>query len=457
MRRQSTAARSAGDRRVDAGRHGRFAWLLVVGLALVGASAALPRRAEASAGASDIVVVEMGTAPSWSGVPEPVDLVDVLIDNSGQGGWALGSDGGVFTLGRASFFGSLAGALSAPAVALVPYRDRYAMVDRLGVVWDPQRRVVVQRLSVRGSVVAASVIRFGGRLGAAVLSDVGDVVTVGDVSIVEVRPLVSLDAVAVAVVEGGGGTVVIRRTGEVMTFGRAGAIVDRVDGPLVVDVLVNGSSVEAVRRDGSVVDLRSGRMVGQPRCSDRAVVASAGSSTAGWLLTSRPRPAVTTGLHPLDQLDAEHTALVDRVRTRQGCQAVKAPTWGADPLRGSRVTSAYGWRTHPVYGRRQFHRGIDLARGSTDIRAMAAGVVIEVSSLVGYGTVVVVDHGGQHATVVAHLARATVRVGDTVRAGSRLGVVGATGFATGPHLHVEVRVSGDVIDPTAIVRSVRGR
>jgi murein DD-endopeptidase MepM/ murein hydrolase activator NlpD len=66
---------------------------------------------------------------------------------------------------------------------------------------------------------------------------------------------------------------------------------------------------------------------------------------------------------------------------------------------------------------------------------------------VAYGKAVVIDHGGRTATLYAHLARVDVAVGQAVAAGDAIGTVGSTGFATGPHLHYEVRVEGEPVDP----------
>jgi murein DD-endopeptidase MepM/ murein hydrolase activator NlpD len=160
------------------------------------------------------------------------------------------------------------------------------------------------------------------------------------------------------------------------------------------------------------------------------------------------------GLAPLTALDRENDDLQARIAQQQACQSQQSTSSlnpFADVLPGSHISSAYGQRIHPIYHLPQFHRGVDLAGGSTLIRAFAAGTVIQVESRLGYGTTTVIDHGGRLATVYAHQSATKVKVGDVVVAGQVIGVVGHTGFATGPHLHFEMRLNGVVTDPTPLV------
>ncbi|HET9372026.1 MAG TPA: M23 family metallopeptidase [Vicinamibacterales bacterium] len=116
-------------------------------------------------------------------------------------------------------------------------------------------------------------------------------------------------------------------------------------------------------------------------------------------------------------------------------------------MRG-RVTSAYGWREDPINGARKFHKGADIAMPiGQDVPAARAGTVTFAGTLPGYGLTVVVDHGGQMSTRYAHLSETGVAVGDTVAAGQTIARSGASGRATGPHLHFEVLESGQAVDP----------
>jgi len=118
------------------------------------------------------------------------------------------------------------------------------------------------------------------------------------------------------------------------------------------------------------------------------------------------------------------------------------------PVPGYDIGSSYGSRRHPIFGDVRLHAGIDIAAPTgTAVQAAAAGEVIASRGCGGYGTCVIIDHGGSLATLYAHLSSTRVRLGDRVRAGQVIGGVGATGQATGPHLHFEVRVSGTPVDP----------
>ncbi len=112
------------------------------------------------------------------------------------------------------------------------------------------------------------------------------------------------------------------------------------------------------------------------------------------------------------------------------------------------VTSEYGYRNHPVFGKRKFHNGIDLGAGrGTAIATSNDGVVIFAGSRSGYGNTVIVDHGGGITTLYAHMSELGATDGQTVSRGDIVGFVGKTGTATGYHLHFEVRVNGGSVNP----------
>jgi murein DD-endopeptidase MepM/ murein hydrolase activator NlpD len=112
------------------------------------------------------------------------------------------------------------------------------------------------------------------------------------------------------------------------------------------------------------------------------------------------------------------------------------------------ITSTFGMRYHPILHRVRMHTGIDFgASFGTAIHAAAAGQVIFTNFMRGYGHVVIIDHGGGFSTVYAHTSRVFVSVGQPVKRGQEIAAVGATGLATGPHLHFEVRVNGHPVNP----------
>jgi murein DD-endopeptidase MepM/ murein hydrolase activator NlpD len=122
------------------------------------------------------------------------------------------------------------------------------------------------------------------------------------------------------------------------------------------------------------------------------------------------------------------------------------------PVEFSRVTSGFKMRMHPILKTWRAHLGTDFAAPTgTAVRTVGDGVVEFAGVQNGFGNVVFVKHRNQHVTVYAHLSRIDVRQGQSVEQGQTLGAVGATGWATGPHLHFEFRVNGVHQDPQTIV------
>lgn len=123
----------------------------------------------------------------------------------------------------------------------------------------------------------------------------------------------------------------------------------------------------------------------------------------------------------------------------------------AAPILGARLSSVFGRRNHPVLGGVRMHTGIDYAAPvGTEVSATGAGRIIFTGTIRGYGLTVDIDHGGGVVTRYAHLSEIadTVEQGTRVKAGNKIGAVGATGLVSGPNLHYEVRVDGRPIDPT---------
>ena len=126
------------------------------------------------------------------------------------------------------------------------------------------------------------------------------------------------------------------------------------------------------------------------------------------------------------------------------------------PLDSATLTSDYGMRTHPVLGGRRNHKGIDLAAPSgTPVYASADGVVGKAEWFSSYGNYIQIEHGGEMETRYAHLSGYAVAAGEQVRKGQLIGYVGSTGRSTGPHLHYEVRVAGEAVDPTPYMVETR--
>jgi murein DD-endopeptidase MepM/ murein hydrolase activator NlpD len=243
--------------------------------------------------------------------------------------------------------------------------------------------------------------------------------------------------------------------GGVFTFGDAafaGSDVAEARRPPVVDGGPLAGGYWMARSDGGVATFSATARtpVVAPVCRVEATVAADRSAAGGWVFAADPLAVPTPPAGPgASGIDSEATdALLDHA---QACQ-VADPAVGAalaDPLPGAGRSSVFGQRLHPIWGVTQLHSGQDLAApGGTAILAAAAGTVVGVRQQVAYGNAVVIDHGGRTATVYAHLGRVDVAVGASVAAGGVIGTVGSTGFATGPHLHYEVRIEGEAVDPT---------
>jgi murein DD-endopeptidase MepM/ murein hydrolase activator NlpD len=125
----------------------------------------------------------------------------------------------------------------------------------------------------------------------------------------------------------------------------------------------------------------------------------------------------------------------------------------ASPMEFSRVTSGFKMRFHPILQTWRAHLGVDYAAPvGTAVRSVGDGVVEFAGVQNGFGNVVKIKHQGQTSTVYAHLSRIQVRLGQSVAQGQNVGLVGKTGWATGPHLHFEYRVGGAYHDPQTVAR-----
>jgi murein DD-endopeptidase MepM/ murein hydrolase activator NlpD len=119
----------------------------------------------------------------------------------------------------------------------------------------------------------------------------------------------------------------------------------------------------------------------------------------------------------------------------------------------SRMTSGFKMRLHPIHNTWRAHLGVDYgAPTGTPVRSVGDGVVEFAGRQNGFGNVVFINHGKGHTTVYAHLSRILVKKGERVSQSQHIGAVGATGWATGPHLHFEFRIAGVHKDPLTIAK-----
>lgn len=124
------------------------------------------------------------------------------------------------------------------------------------------------------------------------------------------------------------------------------------------------------------------------------------------------------------------------------------------PLQGGDLSSNFGTRIDPFFGRPAFHAGVDLRdEAGSPVKATAQGKVVTAGWAGGYGNMVEIEHANGISTRYGHLSAITVNEGQSVQRGSIIGRVGSTGRSTGPHLHYEVRIDGDPTDPMRFLRA----
>jgi len=142
------------------------------------------------------------------------------------------------------------------------------------------------------------------------------------------------------------------------------------------------------------------------------------------------------------------------VTTVQRNDAVSIPS--LVPVSSNRgMSSGFGMRVHPVLGGLRAHKGIDLpATTGTPIHASADGIVGKADWFGGYGLFVELEHGGGMETRYGHMSRIAVAEGQRVRKGDVIGYVGSTGRSTGSHLHYEVRIGGEAVNPIPYMQTV---
>ena len=118
------------------------------------------------------------------------------------------------------------------------------------------------------------------------------------------------------------------------------------------------------------------------------------------------------------------------------------------PVMGPRRSSGYGLRVHPIKHFSAMHQGVDLAAPSGSfIRAISGGTVVFADPYAGYGNLVVIKHNKHVTTHYGHCETIRVRAGQHINPGEIIATVGSTGHSTGPHLHFELRVDGESLDP----------
>jgi murein DD-endopeptidase MepM/ murein hydrolase activator NlpD len=146
---------------------------------------------------------------------------------------------------------------------------------------------------------------------------------------------------------------------------------------------------------------------------------------------------------------AREVELADRLRRLMPFMPVRRPLLG-----DAGISSPFGYRTDPFLGRPALHPGVDLVQAyGAEIYSTAAGRVVRAGPYGGYGNMVELDHGNGLATRYGHMSEVLVSEGQEVKAGAVLGRIGSTGRSTGPHLHYEVRINDEPVDPERFLQA----
>lgn len=152
--------------------------------------------------------------------------------------------------------------------------------------------------------------------------------------------------------------------------------------------------------------------------------------------------------NPIELDPSFESRIVEHIREGQALKEVLNMVPSANPIPGSRISSGYGLRQHPITGRLDLHAGIDFVPDhDSRIIATLPGKVTFAGYRSGYGNTVVMKHAGGVETLFAHLDKIHVKTGMSVKKQQPIGIAGNTGLSTGTHLHYEVRVDGQRINP----------
>ena len=187
--------------------------------------------------------------------------------------------------------------------------------------------------------------------------------------------------------------------------------------------------------------------------SSTAMAADAADANSGNAIDAL-RSVSQSGENILGQADPAFRLLFDKW-SGQGKEApVKLTIPSRKPVENFKLTSSYGFRSDPFRGRRARHKGLDMAGPvGTPIYATADGIVGRAQWLGGYGNYIEINHGNEIQTRYGHMSRLNVKSNARVKGGDLIGFMGSTGRSTGSHLHYEVRIAGEAVNPVPFMQS----
>lgn len=152
------------------------------------------------------------------------------------------------------------------------------------------------------------------------------------------------------------------------------------------------------------------------------------------------------------ELNTEHLGDIEAKLLQQSVLKNTLPN--SSPIDAAFNSSSFGWRLDPFNGHKAFHEGLDFTAASgTAIYAAAGGIVSFADQTPDYGKIVKIDHGSGLETRYAHASKLLVKAGERIQKGQKIAEVGTTGRSTGPHLHYEIRLDGNPLDPRKYLKA----
>jgi len=196
-----------------------------------------------------------------------------------------------------------------------------------------------------------------------------------------------------------------------------------------------------------------------PVLANPIVNASIGANQGGPLVQSAPLSEAELQTKIADlmaqiELKTEYLSDIEAKLLQQSVLKNALPN--SSPVNAAFNSSSFGWRLDPFNGSKAFHEGLDFtAATGTAIYAAAGGIVSTAEQTPDYGKIVKIDHGSGLETRYAHASKLLVSVGQRVAKGQIIAEVGSTGRSTGPHLHYEIRLNGNPLDPRKYLSASR--
>jgi murein DD-endopeptidase MepM/ murein hydrolase activator NlpD len=234
---------------------------------------------------------------------------------------------------------------------------------------------------------------------------------------------------------------------------RTGALRDQLDA--VQDAAdAEAAAAQAARDEVAARDAELSRRRDELIATQQQLVLNAERQRSVLSEAAQRRLAVAEQLETQARLS---DGIAGTLAARQAGQTPPAVIEGIflSPLPNPRITSPFGARLDPLFGTVAGHPGIDInAATGTPIRAPADGTVVAAGWIDGYGNCTIIDHGSGLATLYGHQSSVLVADGALVKRGQTIGLVGSTGYSTGPHLHWEVRVLGKVVNPVPYIGEI---